>query len=542
MKRICFLSLILLSLLLLIACNNDSPPATTESSSESITESGTESQTETETEMQDPHVLTLDALDTLPSDVFARPQFCRPSLVNDPSEGKVIRLTTTHISAPGQKNPTVYLSLSQLADAMNVSLPSTASNPYLVLKVRANDLWSHTFRLFGGQSTANAKPFGDDSLLVARMDNTSEWQYIYFDLSIFPKKITTLFINFEYLAGEDGENIDIAEIRFVRTEKEAIALCGEDVYPTENPDLAEGDLRVISYNIWVGNGTDTVLRADIFRDFLDTYRPDSIGMQEVAATWRAAFDKYFVFNDSYAGVGVPRDGSSEASMIYYRVDKYELIDSGTFWLSDTPDVEGSLFSGANYPRICTWVHLRDRVTGRAFVHANTHLDHNGQNDSGEGGRIRSAQIKVLLEFINTFEDIPVILTGDFNSTAYKGDHNYYEMYEYVTGMKSFIGQNGTEITASLSDARLDAANVVYHAGGIASMTKYFDESHKSYDPDHLPIDYQFHSNHLQVLLYQTELNFRDDAVMSDHLPVICDYAFTPADEYRRQSANTYPFI
>lgn len=484
------------------------------------TESDTEAPTEPETEPVDPTVLNADAL-TDDADLFRRTTHCVGSLVEDSVEGRVIRLASDKITSPGAYVPDSYLDLQTLAKAAGLSVPATTEYPYLVLKVKTTNVWSRLFSLYGGTSIRNAKPGDMNAMLRVRLKDTADWQYVYFDLSSFKEDVSTLFIQFEYGAGKNGEALDIAEARFFKTEEEAIALCGRNAYEVEEPD---DTLRIISYNIWVGNGTDTTMRADIFCDFLDEYRPDSIGMQEVNTAWLRAFES-FAFNESYAGVGEGRDTAYEACLIYYRTDKYELVDSGTFWLSDTPDVKGSKFPDSSYPRICTWVHLRDRVTGYEYVHVNTHLDH---LTKAKGHALRGEQIKVLLNFVNSLGDIPIVMTGDFNSMAQNSKGEPYKAYAYITG-ESFRNAAGETITSPFADTRLNAAETV-PADATASMVKYFDKNGDTYQPDRLPIDYQFYTpKHFEPLSYNTFIRERDGVPVSDHLALVCEYRI-PAED------------
>ena len=94
--------------------------------------------------------------------------------------------------------------------------------------------------------------------------------------------------------------------------------------------------------------------------------------------------------------------------MFFRKDRFTLLDSGTFWLSETPEVVGSLGWDGACERIATWVVLRDR-DGRELFFIDTHLDHVGQVARDEG-------VSLLMKRIETLSGgRPVILTGDFNS-------------------------------------------------------------------------------------------------------------------------------
>ena len=502
-------------------------PADTADETEEPTEAPTEAPTEVPTEpvTEAPALMSTVDVDVLADqdlgDYFTRSSKCDVKLADDATEGKVLRLSTSGITTVNSGKPTVYFKLADLVGDVNGIMPSTLENPYLVLKVRAGDLWSRTFGIQAGQSVRTVDTGA--ALLSARLDNTEEWQYIYFDLTGFDKELEVFYLCFEYGAAKDGEYLDIAELRFVATEEEAIALAGTDTYPVNNQTADDYTLKVMSFNVQTENGTqvDFALRAEMFRDLLDELQPDSIGMQEVTVKWIEWMDS-FSFNDSYAGVGEGRTPGGEASSIYYRKDKFELVDSGTFWLSDTPDKVGSAVANANYPRICTWVHLRDKETGLEYVHLNTHLDHNGDNKAAAGREVRLAQVKVILEFIETLGDLPMVMTGDFNQAHINSKNEPYPMYKYITGQDSYEAADGTVVSGSFSDARLEAAETV-STDTWATMTAYHQEGNSKYDPAHKPIDYVFYTaDHFDATVYKSIHYHRDGIYMSDHLPQYCE--------------------
>ena len=123
---------------------------------------------------------------------------------------------------------------------------------------------------------------------------------------------------------------------------------------------------------------------------------------------------------NYIGVGRNDGGTSgEYSAIFYKEDKFELIDTGNFWLSDTPDVPGKGWD-ADQTRICTWGHFRVISTGFEFFFFNLHLDHRGANS-----RIYSAEL-VLYKIEELAKNQPVIVTGDFNLTQFSDSYKVLE--------------------------------------------------------------------------------------------------------------------
>ena len=488
------------------------------------TEEPTEAPTEPETEA--PVLMPTVDLDKLATDdagaFVSRPTKCEVSFENDETEGKFLRMTTKSVTTVGTAKPYILLELEDLVAAMNGILPNTTEYPHVVLKVRANDLWSRSLTYFGGPTVREAANF-EGFARTARVADSDGWQYIYLDLTPFTKDWKVLFLNFEKAAGKNGESMDLAEIHFFATAEEAATLYPnmEDTYPIVEQTMEDYTLKVMSFNVQTENGTsvDFDLRAELLRDLMDQLQPDSIGMQEVTTGWIYRMDN-FAFNQSYAGVGEGRTPGGEASSIYYRKDKFDLVDHGTFWLSETPDVAGSYLEASLYPRICTWAHLRDKVTGFEYIHINTHLDHLGNSKGGK--ELRTAQVCVILEYIQSFPDVPMVMTGDFNHAKTTSAENIYLMFKNILGISEFTSSTGESITGNFSDARTEAADTV-SPDAWASMTAYWQEGTDSYNPAKKPIDYVFYTTgDFDAMVYRNIHYHRDGIYMSDHLPQYCE--------------------
>ena len=494
------------------------------------TEEPTEEPTEPETEA--PVLMPTVDLDKLATDdagaFVTRPTKCEVSFENDETEGKILRMTTKSVTAVGTAKPYILLELEELVASMNGILPNTTEYPHVVLKVRANDLWSRSLTYFGGPSVREAANY-EGFARTARMADSDGWQYIYLDLTPFTKDWKVLFLNFEKAAGKNGESMDLSEIHFFATAEEAATLYPhmEDTYPIVEQTMENYKLKVMSFNVQTENGTqvDFDLRAEMLRDLMDQLQPDSIGMQEVTTGWIYRMDT-FAFNASYAGVGEGRTPGGEASSIYYRKDKFDLVNSGTFWLSETPDVSGSSLPNANYPRICTWAHLRDKVTGFEYIHLNTHLDHNGNNSSSDGRALRTSQTRVMLEYIQKLPDVPMVLTGDFNQAKTNSEDSTYAMFKNVLGQSNFTASTGEKMTGNFSDARAEAKDTVA-SDAWASMTAYWQEGGEKYNPAKKPIDYVFYTTgDFTADIYRNIHYHRDGIYMSDHLPQYCELTVT----------------
>ena len=173
-------------------------------------------------------------------------------------------------------------------------------------------------------------------------------------------------------------------------------------------------IKVGSYNIRLQPGDKKTPNAWDERkaDFLDLLRKmdlDAFGLQEVCPGQA----EYITNNlPQYVLVGEHRNAdrvSGEASPVLYRKDRFEALKCGTFWLSETPDVPGRKGWGAACPRVCSWMWLKDRRTGKTFCFANTHTDHISALARKEGMLLI---IRRMHEFAPT--GTPVVFTGDHN--------------------------------------------------------------------------------------------------------------------------------
>ena len=136
-------------------------------------------------------------------------------------------------------------------------------------------------------------------------------------------------------------------------------------------------------------------------------RADLIGVQEALPEQLADLDARLP-GFSRFGAGRNAERSGEHSAIFYRTDRFELVDHDTFWLSETPRVAGSKGWDAAHERVVTWGRLRDRRSGRTLFHFNTHFDHVGPVARRESARLLVSRMAKIAP------DAPVLLTGDFN--------------------------------------------------------------------------------------------------------------------------------
>lgn len=116
---------------------------------------------------------------------------------------------------------------------------------------------------------------------------------------------------------------------------------------------------------------------------------------------------------AYAYTGNGRDDGKDAgehSAIFYKKDRFKVLDSGNFWLRETPDQPGKGWDATCCNRICSWAKFKDIQSKKEFYFFNVHFDHEGVIARQESGKLMVQKIKEIAK------DVPVITTGDFNST------------------------------------------------------------------------------------------------------------------------------
>lgn len=175
-------------------------------------------------------------------------------------------------------------------------------------------------------------------------------------------------------------------------------------------------VRVLSFNLRYQNTNDTdkknwVARRGPAIDLIRREAPDFVGLQEALRS--QLDDLHERIGGEYLEIGVGReDGKSrgEFSALLIRRDRWIVEESGTFWLSDTPEVPNSMTWGNRITRICTWARANEAATGRTVHFFNTHFDHESQPS-------REKSAALLAERIAARQPAgPFVLTGDFNAT------------------------------------------------------------------------------------------------------------------------------
>ena len=191
--------------------------------------------------------------------------------------------------------------------------------------------------------------------------------------------------------------------------------CGQwSVANAQTKDSAK--LRWGTFNIRLQNDGDEragygwSVRRDRVADYIKKNHIDVVGMQEVL---HQQLEDLLERLPEYDYVGVGRtDGATkgEYSPVFFLKEKFDVLEKGNFWLSETPDVAGSKGWDAALERIASYAKLRDKATGKVFMAVNTHFDHVGVVARRESAKLIMRKIQ---EIVGTR---PAVVTGDFNVT------------------------------------------------------------------------------------------------------------------------------
>ncbi len=278
-----------------------------------------------------------------------------------------------------------------------------------------------------------------------------------------------------------------------------------DVSAAGGQSANDADLLVMTFNIRYGTADDGENRWENRRemavDVLRRHDPDVVGLQEAL---RFQIDEIRESLPQYGEIGVGRDDGKtrgEYNAILWRTDRLKVLESGTFWLSDTPEVPGSTSWGNTITRICTWARFVPKRSGRTFYMFNTHFDHQSQPS-----RERSAVLLAQRIRDRRYPD-PVLVTGDFNAGEDNPAMQYLKGEAPLHAANDGLSQNPVPLVDTFRVLHPDASEVgTFHAfKGDRSGAK---------------IDYILALPGVEVLKAGILHDSQGDRYPSDHFPVI----------------------
>ena len=278
-------------------------------------------------------------------------------------------------------------------------------------------------------------------------------------------------------------------------------------------------VRVGTYNIrYVAGDRGTEndwqkRRADLVAQ-VRGFNLDAFGLQEVdpeqIQDLRADMPE-FVFVGEHRN---PDRKSGEASPVAYRKDRFDLLETKTFWLSETPEVPGSKTKswGAACRRVCTYAVLLDRHTRKRLCYVNAHLDHHSATANVKG-------MKLILDRMKEFSaGIPVVFTGDHNCVE---TAKAAEMASKVLKNALYASESPPEgpwLTLCFFPRRASLISCV-EALKTTVDERVSKEWRKKFG---IRIDYIYVSPDVRVMDYRTDSALRPglDLYPSDHFPVV----------------------
>jgi endonuclease/exonuclease/phosphatase family metal-dependent hydrolase len=254
--------------------------------------------------------------------------------------------------------------------------------------------------------------------------------------------------------------------------------------------LFSQDLKVMTYNIRLSLESDKENSWDNRKQdalaLMNYYHPDYFGVQE-AVPQQMTDIKTGLKDYDYVGVGRD-DGKNqgEYSAIFYDKNKLEVLKSGTFWLSETPEKPSKGWDAA-YNRVCTYALFKLKKSGKMFYAFNVHFDH-----VGNIARVNSS--KLILEKIKELntENLPLTLTGDFNLTdetepikiiSKSLDNAYYH------SKKPHYGPKGTFTAFDVNTVPKERIDYIFVKGFETETIRTINDRRENllYPSDHFPI-------------------------------------------------------
>jgi len=253
-------------------------------------------------------------------------------------------------------------------------------------------------------------------------------------------------------------------------------------------------IKVMSFNIRYGladdgeNHWNNRKRLALAR--IQAFGPDLLGLQECRDDAQADFVRLSLPDYHFLGIhrGGPGDTALEMAPLLFRRSAFELLATGCFWLSETPEVPGSMSWGSSYPRTVTWARLACQSTGMVLTYVNTHFDY-------EPAAAIDGNARCLRQWLDrSGSENPLIVTGDFNADRES------EAYRLLTG----------------EGALIDTFRQVHPHGEDEATFHAFGRP----EPGEMTaIDWILVSSHFRVLEARIDRSRQGNLFPSDHYPV-----------------------
>lgn len=255
-------------------------------------------------------------------------------------------------------------------------------------------------------------------------------------------------------------------------------------------------INVVSYNIQTGTHYQTDTPQKIAQ-FLDKWEIDIFSTQELHMPQVLLFENEL--ND-YGWFGVGRDNGKnlgETSVIFYRLDRFEVLEQNSFWLSETPDVPGSKSWNTSDTRIVTWGKFLIKTSNEIFYVFNTHYDHISSLAREESSKLLRLKMREIAGLS------PIIITGDLNCSFGSTPYNL------------LIEDNPEDLKISDSEK----ISLTEPFGPTGSYNNFSNDNPTN------KIDFIFVNQFLKTLTCGIINEKPDGEFISDHFPVFTELLF-----------------
>ena len=321
---------------------------------------------------------------------------------------------------------------------------------------------------------------------------------------------------------------------------------------------AETNLKIMSYNVCVSNSGENIWseRRDGGIEMIRKYKPDVFGMQE-CTLYQLEFFAEQLKADNYKYVAVSRDTGTEdhngeRTALWYNAGRFDLLESGTFWLAEKSNNEFALTPAigwdAEYRRTCTWAILRDKDSQVEFAVYNTHLEYKNLSSATRGGRAREEGLKLMVEHMKgkmrpnravfflgdmndnyenglfeclTTEEIPFLSTRQYVIESY---NDYKNNYDNLTSEKIKEYEDLIHNSYRWNSETYHGTWMTHPPNEVVKNTNQISSENNYHVIDHI-----FGRNIKRVLSFRTIRDEKWESTgllyISDHYPILAEVTF-----------------
>ncbi len=303
-----------------------------------------------------------------------------------------------------------------------------------------------------------------------------------------------------WISGNSRTDFYMAFRKFISLMEESNDSLSFSLEKSKAFEVNQFSLSVMNYNVNYDLSNENRNPDDVIVSVKEK-NPDIFGLNEAGMDWISKFKADSDVAGAYAcAEGKPVDNSTDASYnpVFYRKDKFELVEVATKWLSDTPD-RMSKYKDAKHYKTFTYVILKEKTSGEELMYVNVHLDGSNDTDAHSALKeVRKKQAEVLKSFVANYIELPIIIGGDFNEGQSSG---------VISGMST---NTRFKYCSSIADKTVNI--------GTTDVNSDFTEKTEGVVFDYLFVT----SDCITVQKYEQWDNVVNGKYPSDHLPVCAE--------------------